>query len=75
MGTIPLPSKEQISEFISGSNKYSENYIHDLISVCHAILVEIQEEQRLREQHPELKAIYNQYRQMLNDINTPVNED
>lgn len=65
MATLPTPSKEQIRAYFEGTSFMSETYVADLITMCHTVLVEIQEEQQLREQDPELAALYSAYRDAL----------
>jgi hypothetical protein len=70
MGKLPVPSKEQIRAYFEGTTFMSESYVADLIATCHAVLVEVQEEMILRENHPELQALYEQYCKALKNINS-----
>lgn len=74
MGKLSLPTKEQIKRYVAGNTQFSEHYVTDLVTVCHAVLVEIQEEQHLRETHPELKQLYDEYRKALLEITSAVSK-
>jgi cell shape-determining protein MreC len=74
MGNLSLPTKEQIKRYVAGNTQFSENYVSDLITVCHAVLVEIQEEQKLRDANPELKQLYDEYRKALLEITSAVSK-
>jgi hypothetical protein len=71
MGKLPVPTREQIRAYFEGTTFMSETYVADLITMCHAILVELQEEQAHRAADPELQKLYDTYRTALtNKINS-----
>jgi hypothetical protein len=44
----------------------SEEYVEQLITTCHTVLVEMRKEQLLRENNPQVQALYEQYRRAIN---------
>lgn len=68
MNDLPAPSKEQIRAYFEGTKCVSEEYVAQLIATCHNVLVEIRKEQVLREQNPQVQALYEKYRRAINSV-------
>jgi hypothetical protein len=69
MKDLPVPSREQIRAYFEGTSYISEEYVESLIMTCHTILVEMRKEQIMRENNPDVLALYEQYRNAINRIN------
>jgi hypothetical protein len=66
MKELPAPTREQIRAYFEGTHYVSEEYVEQLITTCHTVLVEMRKEQVLREQNPQVQALYEQYRRAIN---------
>jgi hypothetical protein len=66
MKDLPVPSREQIRAYFEGTSYVSEDYVAQLIATCHNVLLEMRKEQLLREQNPEVQALYEAYRRAIN---------
>jgi len=68
MKDLPAPTREQIRSYFEGTKHMSEEYVAQLITTCHTVLVEMRKEQIVREQNPQVQALYEQYRRAINSV-------
>lgn len=68
MKDLPAPTKEQIRAYFESTHCVSEEYVEQLIATCHTVLVEMRKEQLLREQNPQVQALYDTYRRAINSV-------